>query len=291
MFLHTKVWSSISFIGKKTNSKLNPQQKKPKQTNKTGEKKRPPNQTVPQYFGRAGFGKGHFPHLPVHLTHYISEPVHDPLPSSSGWHNSSMPLAMLRAQSITDSHNHFTSPWAPDFHLAAIPHTPAKTHQETSDLTAEYCVTEASRRQEPEDINDEDAKCRALAQLSTQHHLREGFLWCTTSCRQAQGLLCHFKLIKSDSNSSLLFSMENSAETGGWTLACVPLHETRKRQPQNTRNSDIWEVWRRSGSDLLLKNRSDLSYTNYHELNFFPIGCVLLAVSTTLNKDLGQEII
>lgn len=45
------------------------------------------------------------------------------MPSPSGGHNSSMPLATLRAQSITDSHNHFTGPWAPDFQLAAIPHT------------------------------------------------------------------------------------------------------------------------------------------------------------------------
>lgn len=59
--LHTKVWSSMSFIGKKTNSELNPQQKNLTQTNKTGENKRSPNQTVPQYFGRAGFGRGHFP--------------------------------------------------------------------------------------------------------------------------------------------------------------------------------------------------------------------------------------
>lgn len=205
-----------------------------------------------------------------------------------------MPLATLRAQSITDTHNHSTSPWAPDFHLAAIPHTPAKTHQETSDLTAEYCVTEASRRQEPEDINEEDAKCRALAQLSAQHHsstLWKAFYDAPHPAGRLKACYAILNQLEWLKISSLLFSMENSAETGGWTLACVPLHEMRKRQPQNARNSNIWEVWRRSESDYLLTNRSDLNYTNYHELNFFPIGCVLLAVSTTLNKDLGQEII
>lgn len=73
-----------------------------------------------------------------------------------------------------------------------------------SDLTAEYCATDAARRQEPEDINDEDAKCRALAQLSTQQHLREGFLRCTMSCSQAQGLLSHFKLIRVRTDSKVL---------------------------------------------------------------------------------------
>lgn len=208
---HTKAWSSIVFSWEKSQqqTKLTTKKKKNKtnpQNKKTKQKKRRCHQIKQSHNILEGqdLAEGTSPHLPVHLTCYISEPVHDPMPSPSGWHNSSMPLATLRAQSITDSHNHFTSPRAPDFHLAAIPQTPAKTHQETSDLSAEYCVTDASRRQEPEDINDEDAKCRALAQLSTQHHLREGFLWCTESCRQAQGLLCYFKLIRVRNDSKLL---------------------------------------------------------------------------------------
>lgn len=185
--------------------------------------------------------------------------MHDPMPAPSGWHNSSMPLATVRAPSITDSHNDSTRPRAPDFQLAAIPHTPAKTHQEMSDLTAEYCVTDASRRQEPEDINDEDAKCRALAQLSTQQHLREGFLWCTMSCRQAQGLLCHFKLIRVRSDSKFLpYSLQ-------WRTVQKQVHELQSVSPYITwekdnhkiPETDIWEVWR-SRSDRLLTNRSEL---------------------------------
>lgn len=122
--LHTKVWSRIAFYWEKSQQQTKPTTKKTlKQTNKTGKKKRPPNQTVSQYSGRPGLGRGHFPHLPMHLTWYISKSLHDPMPSPWGWHNSSMPLATLRAQSVTDSHNHFTGPWARDFQLAAIPHT------------------------------------------------------------------------------------------------------------------------------------------------------------------------
>lgn len=65
--LHTKVWSSIVFHWEKNWQQTKPttttttNQPTQKTQNKQTREKRPQNQRVSQYFGRAGFGRGHFP--------------------------------------------------------------------------------------------------------------------------------------------------------------------------------------------------------------------------------------
>lgn len=158
------------------------------------------------------------------------------MPSPSGGHNSSMPLATLRAQSITDSQPFHWS-LSTRFPAGSYPTHPRKKHTRRY-LTwlPSYCVTDASRRQEPEDISDEDAKCRALAQLSTQQHLREGFLRRIMSCSQAQGLLWHFKLIRVRSDSKFLpYSLQwRGVKKQHFSLSPPALDE--KKTTQNARN-------------------------------------------------------
>lgn len=197
----------------------------------------------------------------------------------------SMPLATLRAQSITDSYKHFICPQPPDFQLAAIPHTREwKPHQRKS---TRRCLTWLLSIVLPTHPGGESPKTSMMRMPSAeqesaehtalQQQCREGCLW-----SRLEGLRCHFK--KWAVTLNFFPTLFNGAQCRNTWLnfsLCPPAWDEKKTTTKSQKLSDIWEVWRRSGSDRLLRNRSDLSYINYYELNFYPISCALLAVSAT----------